>query len=336
MTSRSVFREFLLPIVAFLFVGTIHYFLNLRYEGAFFSLYLCAIFVCAYFSGTIQAIIVSILLFSIRYHKMAPKTLATHGEEIYRLLFFLAASLLSIYLIRRLKIIALENLRLRSYQQELLSIVSHDLRNPLNSIKLNTEFMARIMKKGEVDEKLLKKTETILRNCTSMEVLISDLLELGRLGQNKGLQLATVKTNELLEDVEEVLKPLAVAKKINFQVIDHAPAEFTADQQKLFRVFSNLVGNAIKFTPEGGSISVESKSTDEEVSFSITDSGPGISAEQLPKIFERYWQAGDHSKKGMGLGLAISKSIVEAHQGKISVLSELGRGTSFSFTLPRT
>jgi signal transduction histidine kinase len=108
----------------------------------------------------------------------------------------------------------------------------------------------------------------------------------------------------------------------------------SADRERTLQVLSNLLGNAIKFTPEGGSIALRAEPADEFVQFSVSDTGPGIRAEDLAHIFERYWQATRTAALGTGLGLAIVKGIVEAHGGTIRVETRAGVGSTFHFTLP--
>jgi signal transduction histidine kinase len=111
--------------------------------------------------------------------------------------------------------------------------------------------------------------------------------------------------------------------------------EALADGARVGRVLTNLIGNAIKFTPAGGRIEVTAYQRDGALCFTVTDTGPGIPADQLPKLFDPFWQAGDHRQRGIGLGLAIAKGIVQAHGGDIWVESRPGEGSRFSFTLPR-
>jgi signal transduction histidine kinase len=312
--------------------------LRFYFHGAFYTIYLLAVLVVAYFSGTWQAVILSLVCAA----KILFIDMKTPGifsrfipEEAYQFSFFFLEAALTILIIHRLRETARENLVLRKAQEELLSVVSHDLRNPLNAIRMNAQLIIRNLHKGLSGEKIEKGSETILQICESMNVLINDLLELDRSCRPSYLRSAPLKSSQILAEVNELLAPLAAEKKISFQVIDHAEATFPGDREKLLRVFSNIVGNAIKFTPPEGAITVESQCVKNKLHFDITDSGPGISADQLPKVFEQYWQSSPHSGHGLGLGLAIARSIIEAHGGKITVKSALGKGSTFTITLPQ-
>jgi signal transduction histidine kinase len=134
-------------------------------------------------------------------------------------------------------------------------------------------------------------------------------------------------------EVLEVLEPLAAAKSMKL-VADVVPdLAIRCDHDRVIQLFSNLVGNSIKFTPDGGTITVRAVPDGDVVRFSVVDTGPGISAEELPHVFDRYYQAQRRNRDGIGLGLSIAKGIVEAHGGRIWVESEEGKGSTFSFTL---
>ena len=109
-----------------------------------------------------------------------------------------------------------------------------------------------------------------------------------------------------------------------------------ADRDRLLQVFSNLGGNAIKFTGNGGKVTIAARALGEVIEFAVRDTGPGIAESDLPHVFDRFWQARNTAHLGTGLGLAIAKGIVEAHGGEIRVASTVGRGTEFVFTIPRT
>jgi signal transduction histidine kinase len=166
--------------------------------------------------------------------------------------------------------------------------------------------------------------------------LIQDLLsvttiEAGRLS----IDAKKVRVNDLIHDASEMLEPLAREKSIKLVVVEGAdlPA-VRADSERVLQVFSNLIGNAVKFTPQGGEITLSAAQGNGQVRCSVSDNGPGIPADQLPRIFGKFWQAKRADNRGVGLGLAIARGIVEAHGGTIGVTSEVGHGSAFSFALP--
>ena len=131
------------------------------------------------------------------------------------------------------------------------------------------------------------------------------------------------------------MKPLAEAKQQSIECrLESTLPEVAADGPRVEQVLSNLLSNAIKFNRRGGKIAVSAREQDHAVVVCVSDEGPGIPRENLSKVFDRYWQATETKRDGLGLGLSIAKGIVEAHGGKIWVDSELGKGSSFSFTLP--
>jgi signal transduction histidine kinase len=178
----------------------------------------------------------------------------------------------------------------------------------------------------------------IRRSAERMYRLIHDLLnvaaiEAGQLAVTRSL----LAVDAIIGDAVELLHPLAAAKNIAL-VTDVSPAlpPVAADRERLLQVFSNLGGNAVKFTPANGRIEICATRCESVVEFVVRDTGPGIAADDLPHVFDRFWQARKKARAsgGVGLGLAIAKGIVEAHGGGIQVESEPGRGTSFTFTLP--
>jgi len=222
-------------------------------------------------------------------------------------------------------------------REDVLAIVSHDLKNPLGSISLSTQLMRRLLPPGEEGERLRKHTDTIERSVERMDRLIKDLLDMASLqaGQLK-LDLGRYAVDDLVRDGLVLLEPLAIEKHIELR--SHLPQErcwVVCDRDRFFQVLSNLVGNALKFTPEAGTVTVEVVPGEDVVRFSVKDTGPGIPAEALPHLFEPFWQVEGTGKKGTGLGLTISRGLVMAHGGSLEVESEQGQGSTFSFTLPR-
>lgn len=224
-------------------------------------------------------------------------------------------------------------------RDDVLAVVSHDLKNPLSSIMLSIELLNRKIEKENINDKRLVKTiSSIDRAARLMNDLIHNLLDQSKLEAGKlTLDLKEEDLSEIIQEVELILNPIAKEKSIIIQnKLPPGPMRVLCDKKRLMQVFSNLIGNAIKFLGSGDKIIVEAHQTDKDLVFSIKDTGPGISPEALPHLFERYWQVKETAKMGTGLGLAIVKGFVEAHGGKISVTSQLQVGSTFTFTLPLT
>ena len=219
-------------------------------------------------------------------------------------------------------------------REEVLAIVSHDLRNPLSAVTLGASLLE--MSEALADEDR-EQVETIEASAKRMSRLIEDLLDVTRLEGGKRLPIepGPVSPTELLTEAENLFRAQAgvAGVTITYEADPDMPP-VRADRHRVMQVLSNLIGNSMKFTPEGGRISVRAKRVGEEVLFSTSDTGPGIPREHLGHIFNPYWQAKRTERLGAGLGLPIAKGIVEAHGGRIWVESEQGRGTDFYFTLP--
>jgi CheY-like chemotaxis protein len=169
-----------------------------------------------------------------------------------------------------------------------------------------------------------------------MERLIRDLLDLSNLGRGQlVLERRPCGARALVEEARQAQEAIAVAKGISLVAeVRGEDAHVLCDRGRIQQVFSNIVGNAVKFTPSGGEIRIVGEQDGAETRFSIVDSGQGIAAEALPRVFDRFWRAHETAHLGTGLGLCIAKGIVESHGGRISVESVLGRGATFTFTLP--
>jgi signal transduction histidine kinase len=235
---------------------------------------------------------------------------------------------------------AIDNARL--YQQaqratrardELIAAVSHDLRSPLGTIVGTAELLS---KSEAPDEKRQRWVEALRRSADWMKRLIDDLVDIARIEAGRfTIEEKSCAVRPLLRETVDLMQPLAQQKKLRLEVqLPDREFDFPCDRDRILRVFSNLIGNAIKFTPEGGAITVKTALESGQVRFSVTNSGSGIAPEELPHVFERFWQARKTARMGAGLGLTIAQGIVEAHGGKIRAESELGRGSTFSFTLP--
>ncbi|MBW3630580.1 MAG: PAS domain S-box protein [Gemmatimonadetes bacterium] len=239
--------------------------------------------------------------------------------------------------------VALENGRLYENAQraigardEVLGVISHDLRNPLNTIKLSASLLHDVAQERRSEN--IKFLQIINRSADQMSRMIENLLDLSSIeGGRFSVAQSQRDVASLLTDVRGLLEPLTQQKSI--RLTSNVAAELSTvwiDPDQILRVFSNLVGNAIKFTPEQGAVTLRAERMGAEVCFSVADTGPGIPPEQLPHVFDRYWQARKGDRRGVGLGLAIAKGIVEAHDGRIWVQSEMGKGTTFYFTVPLT
>ena len=223
--------------------------------------------------------------------------------------------------------------RIIDAREEILRIVAHDLRNPLNTISMATDLMLEDTKQ---DPARASQLRIVKRSGERMNRLIQDLLsvttiEAGRLS----IAPKKVSVNDLLHEACELLEPIAREKHISLTVsaaADLPPVR--ADSARVLQVFSNLVGNAVKFTPTGGAITLSAAREDGKVQCSVADNGPGIPAAQIPRLFGKFWQAKRGDGRGVGLGLAIARGIVEAHGGSIVVSSEEGQGSVFTFALP--
>lgn len=219
-------------------------------------------------------------------------------------------------------------------RENILAIVSHDLKNPLTSIGLSAQLLERSEPMSSAEVRWY--ASRIVHSVNQMRTLISDLSDFGKI---KSGNFVVSKFREKLADIFKIVsdtaEPLAESKRQNFEVhISPSGADIECDKDRTIQVLSNLLGNAIKFTPEGGKISLMASETKEGIRITVSDTGPGISPESLPKVFDRFWQARGNNRLGCGLGLSIAKGIVEAHGSKIWVESEIGKGAKFHFTVP--
>jgi PAS domain S-box-containing protein len=241
----------------------------------------------------------------------------------------------------RLAALALDNARLHDTvraslraRDELVGVVSHDLRNPVAAVKMLSRMMLRTSEGGGADAR--ESIELIAQAAEQMDALIRDLLDVNRLDGGK-LVIAPVPVDPLilLTDSLQTLRPLIEEKAISLDLqIEEALPKVMADCERIQQALSNLVGNAIKFSPAGSKIVVAARGEPQDVIISVLDRGRGIAAEHMPRVFDRYWQSSRTDRQGAGLGLAIAKGIVEAHGGRIWIDSRPGEGTTASFSLP--
>ncbi len=241
--------------------------------------------------------------------------------------------------------LALDNARLyREARQaitarnEVLSVVSHDLGNPLAAIFIGTRLLLRNLSDEDRERAAWDYLETIRVSAEQMQRLIDDLLEVQRIESGRlSLEWDRHSAATLVKDAVTRIEPIAAEAMIGLeQEVTPDLPPVRGDRERLLQVFGNLLGNAVKFTPAGGRIVVAARVEGTGwVRFLVRDSGPGIPSEQLEHVFDRFWQGKRSSgRRGAGLGLAIARGIVEAHGGVIQASSEIGVGTTLSFTLP--
>jgi len=219
-------------------------------------------------------------------------------------------------------------------RDDVLAVVAHDLRNPLNTVAMAVSLMLESTPPEKVQER--RQVEIVRRAADRMNRMIQDLLDVKRMETGRmAIDAKPESPLGLINDTIDMLRPLASGSTIRLEAnIEESLPHVLADSARIQQVLSNLVGNAVKFTPRNGRISITAEQIPGEVRFAVIDTGAGIPAEQLPHIFGRFWQASDSDRRGIGLGLAIAKGIVEAHHGKIWVESHVGLGSTFYFTLP--
>jgi len=222
-------------------------------------------------------------------------------------------------------------------RDQFLAVVSHDLRNLIAPISLSAGLMRKLIRNGSCDlEALSKSVDVIERNAANMDRMINDLLDVERMAnENLTIESAPLDVGSLLKECEDLFGPVALSKSLSMTIEAH-PKSIVAklDHDRILQVMSNLIGNALKFTPAGGRIKLLMEELTSEIKISVVDSGPGIPENKREKIFERFSQLKTNDRRGLGLGLFIAKWIVEAHEGKLSVQSEPGKGSTFSFTIP--
>lgn len=219
-------------------------------------------------------------------------------------------------------------------RDELLAVVSHDLRSPLATILMQVGLMKSETSAPGDGAALRACAERIARPAAQMKTLIDDLMDLAKIeAQRFVVRPRDVDSRSMVEEAVLTVAPLAESKQIRLSEEWIDTPRLHADRGQILRVLSNLLGNAIKFSPEGGEVTVRTERSDGNVMISVADTGPGIPADQLPWVFERYWQERPVSHAGAGLGLYIARGIVEAHGGRIWAESS-PRGARLTFVLP--
>lgn len=222
-------------------------------------------------------------------------------------------------------------------RDEFLAVVSHDVRNLLGGVALSAASLLKLRcEDEELRNAIARDTRRIQRHTAHMSRLVGDLLDVTSIeAGHLEVVLERRDATELLRETLEVFEPIATAKRISISTKTKSGslrAKF--DHARILQVLSNLVGNAIKFTPHGGRIEIVVEPIDHEIRFAVADTGVGIPPDVPSALFERFGKVGRSDRSGLGLGLYIARCIVEAHAGRIWVESQLGQGSTFYFTLP--
>lgn len=222
-------------------------------------------------------------------------------------------------------------------RDEILAIVSHDLRSPLNVISMSAAALLRSAQKLPAREAEARQLDVVARSAARMRGLISDLLDVSLIEAGKlRVNAVPVDARALLREALDLHAPIAADASVSLRahLPQGSPVVVLADRDRVLQVFSNLIGNALRFTPAGGTVILSLDVEEEQVRVSVSDTGSGIAPEQLAHVFDRFWRTRDSSRAGAGLGLTIVRGIVEAHGGTIRVESREGAGATFLFTLP--
>jgi signal transduction histidine kinase len=218
-------------------------------------------------------------------------------------------------------------------RERVLAVVSHDLRNPLGTIQLAMSTMPESVRS---DPEAVRRIQIVERATKTMEALIGDLLDMATIHSGTlTLQFHSEHADSIVKEALELHAPLAHEKGL--ALIDETHLEgvhVRCDRSRMMQVFSNLLGNAIKFCRRGDTIRVRGHADERSLVIEVEDTGPGIPPEDIPHLFEAYWSTARGRQRGTGLGLYICHAIVEAHAGRLSVASTVGSGTSFRLILP--
>ena len=221
-------------------------------------------------------------------------------------------------------------------RDEMLGIVSHDLRNPVHAVKMLAAAIIRTDQPDQLPSHVAEHAGVILQAANQMDTLIQDLLDVTHIESGR-MQLAPQPTAvaSLVSEATKTLAPIAEAGgvELGFAVSEPIP-RVDVDPDRVAQVLSNLVGNAIKYTPRGGRVTVTAVRDRDDVRISVQDTGVGIAEEELPRVFDRFWQSKRTNRSGAGLGLTIARGIVRGHGGKTWIESKPGAGTTVHFTLP--
>ena len=228
-----------------------------------------------------------------------------------------------------------EQNKLRSQKEDFISVASHELKTPITSIRASLQLISRIVDKEPlITDKLISLIRNTEVNAVKLGNLVVNLLDATKINQGQlSLNITKFKVSEL---IEKCCTHIRLEEKHNIVQTGDLTLELHADEEKIDQVLVNLVNNAVKYAPKSKEIVINIQKVNDEVKVSVIDKGPGISKENLSKLFNRYFRVNKNgsSSSGLGLGLYISSEIIKRHGGQMGVESELGEGSTFWFTVP--
>jgi signal transduction histidine kinase len=219
----------------------------------------------------------------------------------------------------------------------LLAAICHDLRAPLAAVTMGANFVLQTTPEDESSGRSRRVLQAILRSCKQMERLVRDFGDLSEIESDAvELRLGVHDANEIVAVSAETARTNAMARNVEVSVtIPEKPVPIHCDRERISRALAHVLDNAVKFSPEGGTVSVVLEETSDEVHISVTDRGPGLSAETLANLYDRSWHSKRADRTGAGLGLAIVCGFVRAHDGTVEVESKPGSPTKFTLKLPK-
>jgi len=220
-------------------------------------------------------------------------------------------------------------------REDVLGVVAHDLRNPLNLVSMTTQLLIE----PDLTPERRQSTYAIAAKAVQrMNHLIQDLLDVVRMeAGHLSLNIGPTDVTGVMAETMAAFEQRAVEQGITLVLTPEPPNVIVqADEERILQLIDNLVGNALKFTPKGGQVTLSAFLDDNQLHVTVTDTGPGITEEQRARLFERFWQARGADRRGLGLGLPIAKGIAEAHGGRLWVESTVGSGSTFHFAMPLT
>ena len=218
-------------------------------------------------------------------------------------------------------------------REQVLGVVAHDLRNPLHLAMATTELLGE---PSLTDDRRKELLAVMTRAMQHMRRLVADLLDAVRIQAGRlSLDFESVSVGMIVDQAEEMSRPQAAERHVYLEThVADRDARLRVDRGRMQQAIGNLLGNAIKFTPEGGRVVLEGSADKGAAVFRVRDSGIGIAPDRLPHVFEQFWQGKASDRSGVGLGLAIAKAIIDAHGGTIAVESIVGKGSTFTISLP--